>query len=233
LFLISTANTILKQRKNQNKLDYTDESYTITVNSVASNGLSASITSSSTVPLVGDIIVENNVISRIKSVTDNGSSIYGLTFESQVTLTAGSRTLYKGYQSQIKFAPFHGGLTNREKHFAQFQVHTKDRSITTCEISFSNDQFGGSEVTEWHVSDVAGSGGWGNEPWGFFEWGLEDGIDLSYTTKPAPPIRIYVPRFSARATFIQAIISHRGGAEPMNIQSVGYQVRAYQERVSK
>lgn len=233
LFMVSTANTILKQRKNQNKIDYCDESYTVTVNTVASDMLSATISSASTVPMIGDVIIQNNVITRIRSVVDNQSSNYTITFEAKSTLTVGSRTLYKAYESVMKFAPFHAGLTIREKHFAQFQVHTKDKSISYIQMSFTTDQFGGSEVTDWHLSDVAGSGGWGNEPWGFFDWGLEDGIDLSYTTKPAPVIRIYVPRFAARATFIQAYLNHRSAAEPMNIQAIGYQLRAYQERVTK
>jgi len=233
LYLVTTDNKIKKQRKNQNKLDYCDEDYSITVNSIASDNLSANITAIGFTPEVGDVIVQNNVITRLRAVTDNGGSNFGVDFEAITTLTTGSKTLYKAYSSGIKFAPFHGGLTIREKHFAQFQIHTKDRSISYIEISFANDQFGSSEVTEWHLSDVAGSGGWGNEPWGFFDWGLEDGIDLSYTTKPAPPIRIYVPRFAARATFIQAILNHKSAAEPMNIQSIGYQIRAYKERVSR
>lgn len=231
MFYISTDNKIKKERKNQNKLDYVDESYSITVDSVGN--ATANITSLSAIPAEGDVIVQSNVISRIKSATSLGAGAYALTFEAAGNLQTGANTLYKGYQADIKFAPFHAGLTNREKHFAQFQIHTKDRSITKMYINFANESFGSSETTTWSIANVAASGGWGNEPWGFFPWGLEDGINLSYETKPAPPLRLYVPRFAARCTFIQAILTHKMGAEPMNIQAIGYQLRPYQERVSR
>jgi hypothetical protein len=233
LFYISMSNTVKKERKNQNKLDYTDESFAITVNSVTNSGATANITSSLSIPASGDVIVQSNVISRIKLVTSLGAGAYSIQFEQAGNLQTGANTIYKGYTAEIKTAPFHGGLTNREKHFAQFQVHTKDRSISVIEMTFANESFGSSEATTWRLSEVASSSGWGNEPWGFFPWGLEDGINLSYGTQPAPAIRIYVPRFAARGTYIQAILSHTMGAEPMNIQAIGYQLRAYQERVSR
>ncbi len=232
LFMIDTNNKVKAERKNQNKLDFTDESYSITVNSVSGAGKYCNITSSSYIPKEGDVIAQSQTLCRIKTANPSATT-YDIEFEVPTPITTGTKTIYEAYTATMKFSPFHGGLTNREKHFAQFQVKSRDRSISTLYITFTNDIFGGSEETIWRLSNVAASGGWGNEPWGFFEWGLEDGINLSYSTKPATPIRTYIPRFAARATFIQPVLIHKMGAEPMNIQSIAYQLRPYEERVSK
>jgi len=233
LHLISTDNTIRRQRKQQNRLDYVDESYAITVDTVAGDASYAEITSASYIPKFGDIIVENGVINRIITVASLGSNQYRLTFDTDTNLVVGANTIYEAYQSDIKMVPFHGGLVNREKHYPQFQVHTRNRALTALDVTFSNDTYGSSELTEWRESNVTVSGGWGNEPWGLFGWGQENGINLTFGTQPSTVIRLYVPRFAARSSFIQATLCHRIGGEPMNIQAMGYQVRAYKERVTR
>lgn len=236
LYTISTDNKIKKERKNQNKLDYCDESYSVTVVSVASDKLSAVITSASITPQSGDVLVKSDVISRIKTVAATlNPNEYTLTFEFQTNLAAADTpTLYKKFETRIKHAPFTGGMTYRSKQFSQFQLHTRDKSMTTMEVTFSNDTYGGSETTEWRASEISDSaGGWGLEPWGFFPWGNPDGINLTYETQAAPILRIYVPLFAQRSSFIQAILEHKMAAEPINIQAIGYTVRGYGERVSK
>jgi hypothetical protein len=113
------------------------------------------------------------------------------------------------------------------------QVHTKDPSISELTVSFANDSFGSSEFTTWKQKDIAFQGGWGQLPWGFFPWGLEQGINLTYSTQPSPIVRLYIPLFAQRSTFLQPILQHVQAAEPMHIQSVGFQVRGYGERVSR
>jgi hypothetical protein len=80
---------------------------------------------------------------------------------------------------------------------------------------------------------ASASGGWGFEPWGFFPWGLADGIDIQYLTQPALIVRLYVPLFQQRNTFIQPYLVHRQGGESLDIQAMSWAMRAYAERVSK
>lgn len=233
LFLITLGNIIAKERKNQNKLDYTGESYPATVITVGADNFSAKINTSAVTPEAQDILVLNEVITRIRTVSANGPD-WDVTFEYPTNLTPGSAPiLYSQFYTQIKMAPFHAGMIDRSKQFAQFQVHTKDPSISVLDISFATDTFGSSELTTWRQSNIGASGGWGNQPWGFFPWGLQNGINLTYATEQALPIRIYVPLFAQRSTFIQAILEHRAAGEQLNIQSLGYQVRGYGERVSR
>lgn len=233
LFLISTGNKILKERKLQNKLDYTGQDYPTTNISMATDKLSGVFSISAVNPQPGDVIVFANLISRIATVTPSGSNFL-VTFESVSNISTGNVcTLYQRFKSTIKLSPFHAGQTNREKQFAQFQIHTKEASISTLDISYSNDTFGSSEFTTWKQNNVTQQGGWGQLPWGFFPWGLDQGINLTYSTQPAPIVRTYVPLFAQRSSFIQPILEHNAGAEPLNIQAMGFQVRGYNERVSR
>lgn len=233
LFLIGTGNAIAKERKNQNKLDYTGQDYAVTVTSVASNGMSAVVSFPTSVPQPGDILVSNSVISRIKTVASLGGPSYSLTFYLTTSLAAGSATHYEKYAATIKFAPFHAGAINRAKQFSQFQVHLRDPGASIFNVTFSNEFFGSSESVDWNAYQLAGQSGWGDLPWGFFPWGLDDGINLTYTTQPAPCVRLYIPRFVQRGVFIQPLLVHDSAGERLSIQEIGYTVRGYGERVSK
>ncbi len=232
LYLISEANVLMKERKNQNKLDYTGQDYPATVISVTGDGLAALINLGAVTPQPGDILVLNDVISRIKYVTIAGPDFI-VGFYRKTNLAAGSATLYSRYDSTVKFAPYHGGAVNRGKQFSQFQVHLRDAGVSALDIVFANDSFGSSELTTWDASDVSSGDGWGFSPWGLFPWGLDDGINLTYTTQPGPIVRTYVPRFAQRCTFIQAVLTHSVAGERLGIQEIGYTVRGYGERVSK
>lgn len=234
LFLISTNNAIAKERKNQNKLDYTAQDSAITIVSVAANGLSAVVTAAF-IPQANDIIVAADTISRIKTVFGSGGT-YTVSFYQQTNLTAAaSARYYAKYVSTIKFAPFHGGQVNRMKQFAQFQLHMRDNGASLFDVSFSNDTFGSSETVTWDAisTGISSQGGWGFSPWGLFPWGQDSGINLTYITQPGPIVRTYVPRFAQRSTFIQAMLTHAAAGERLGIQEIAYSVRGYGERVSK
>lgn len=233
LFLINMANKIKKERKNSNRLDYTGESYSATCVSIAADKRSGIFTTSPITPVVGDVFVYLNIISKIQSVTPVGGTFQiGFVAASNI-VAAAAIILYQKFDSTIKMSPFHAGAIDRHKQFAQMQVHTKGPDITALDISFSGDTFGSSEVTNWRQDLVGATGGWGEFPWGFEPWGLDSGIELTYSTQPATIIRTYVPLFAQRGTFIQAILEHKTGAEPMNIQSLGFDVRGYGERVTR
>lgn len=234
LYYIDLDNKLRRERKNQNKLDFCDDSYATTVLSVSSDKLSASITSASIAPAPGDVLVQSNVISKIKTATLVTGTTYTVEFWSRTNLVAAQTpTLYRGIEHDMVFAPFHAGKTNVRKQFAQYQVHTRDQSLTNMTLSFSNDIYGGSEEVAWNSSAIAGQGGWGDLPWGVFPWGLESGTTLQFDTTPAAIIRIYVPRLVQRGIFIKARLQHRVATESLNIQATGFQVRGYGEKVSR
>lgn len=236
LFLITYGNKIFKERKTQTRIDYCGQNYNVTVTSVASDFRSAVVTSASVAPEEGDVIVKSNVFSRIRTVTSLGANSYNLTFRTPTNLAAlDAVILYEGYVTEIDFAPFHAGQVGMMKQFSQMQLHTRSPNVTRLELNFSGYIYGGSETTYWDNSNVYESGalGWGLFPWGFEPWGQPDAIDIPQGTKPAPPIRIYIPRFQQRNTYIKTKLIHREAGESMDIQALDYAVRPYRERVSK
>lgn len=233
VYLVSTANTILKQRRVYNRTDFVDEAYSASIVTVAGDLLSATLTVSNYNPLPGDVIVYNGVLSIIATSAVN-TGVWTVTFATPSNLVANTTaTIGQAFTATIKFAPFTGGMTNRAKQFAQMTVRTRDSNVSSLTASFTTDFFGGSEVTTWKALSVSSNLGWGLFPWGFSPWGQANGIDLNFQTTGAAPIRIYVPLFAQRGAYIQCVLTHSTGGEPLNIQAVGYQVRGYGERVSR
>lgn len=231
LFLIS-SNKILKERKKQNRIDYCGQNVATTIVSVAPDKLSAVISMLGT-PVVGDILEKSNQFSRITAVTASGPD-WLIDFAAPTNVVAADTPfLYRAYESQWIMSPFHAGSIGRTKHFSQLQIHTRTPSITRIKVDFIGQTFGGDATTEWKTVNVAPSEGWGESPWGFFNWGLDDGIKNIYNTTPAPVIRLYVPLFQARSTFIKAILTHKEAGEAIDAQALAWSIRGYNERVSK
>ena len=232
MFIINGDGDILRERKNHNRIDYCGQNYAATVVSVASDKLSAVITTSAT-PEIGDILVKSDAFSRIVSVAASGTN-WNVGFRRQTALApSDSAILYDSYTTTIKLAPFHAGSVGRNKQFAQMQMHLRDNSVTNLTIYFSNETFGGSDTIFWESHLVSDSSGWGMFPWGLASWGNPDGISENYETSPAPVIRTYPPITHQRGTYIQPVIQHDNAGESIKLQSISFAVRGYGERTSK
>jgi len=230
LYYISTDNEIQRERKVQNRTDFADQNHTITIDAIS--GLTVTFTISTAVPEEGDMIVKDSVITYIDS---DPSLIAGNQYSATVSAVnnlavSDTPILYERFERIVKLSPFHAGLVGRMKLFAQMSVHLRDNSISKATISFTGQTYGGSSEIEWNSS--ISFAGWGNFPWGFEPWGQETGIELTTRTQPAPVIRVYVPPFQARNTFLQPIITHTRAGEPTNIQAFSFAIRPYGERVS-
>ena len=230
LYYISTDNDIQRERKNQNRTDYADQNHSTTIDAIS--GLTITLTCAGTQPQQGDMLIKDNVITHIDSEVEliSGNQ-YTFTVTSTNNLSAADTpTLYERFKRTIKLAPFHAGLVGRLKFFAQMSVHLRDNSMSKATITFSGQTYGGSSEITWTSQTI--SAGWGNFPWGFEPWGQETGIELTTGTQPAPVLRVYIPRFQARNTFIQPIINHIQAGEPTNIQAFSFAVRPYGERLT-
>jgi len=230
----SNSLTIKRERKNQDRTDFCGQNYATTVNSVDSDLKGAVITSAVGTPMSGDVLELGGSFSRITTVTQLGASLYAVRF-ARVTALVATNTpiLYAAYTARVKMAPIHAGTVGRSKQFAQMQLHSRTPSITFLGITFINAQFGGSEEVDWDGTLVNTGGGWGNDPWGFFGWGNQDGIANVYSTQPSPVVRIYIPLFAQRTTYLQPIIEHTQAGEAIEIQAMTFAVRQYNERVSR
>lgn len=234
IFLISQLNEILKERKKQTKLDYSGQNFDCFIESVADDKLSADVVFPDGItPEDGDVLVKSEVISRVSGEPLLvGFNAWRLKFDKTTNLEAEDEVfLYSRLVSTIKLAPFHAGLVGKAKHFSQMQVHLRDDSTSKLTISFTGNTFGSSEIINW-VSQLTRPG-WGLFPWAFAPFGQADSIYLTQGTNPAPIIRVLVPSYQARNTFIQPYITHKEAAEPLNFQALSFAVRSYAERVSR
>lgn len=229
MYYISINNKLMKERKNQTKIDYCGQNHSTTVTAV--DGTDITITITSTAPQPGDILVLNNVVNIINAVTTITPTSYTCTCNQTTNLSVSDTPiLYESYKAKIKLAPFTGGLVGRSKQFAQYQVHFRDESCTRLLVYFTGYTYGGSSATDWQARTLVS--GWGNFPWGYEPWGQQSGINLLSGSQAAPVCRIYVPRFQQRGTFLQPIIENEIAGEALNIQAMSFAVRAYNERVS-
>lgn len=235
------GNYILRQRRAQNVTDFSSEFCTGTA--IANPDFMSAVVEltgggNPFIPANGDVVLYNNVFSRIQTVTQFGA-FYTLTFNTATNIpgTPVDVVFYQAFESVMNFSPFHAGQVGREKQFTEFQIHLRQNSITNLDIAFATESFGSSEQVDWSVIRVTESNlsidGWGLNPWGIFPWGQEQSINIAPGTSPAVIIRTYVPLYAARSTWIAPVLNHRQAAEPLLIQSMSWTVRGYGERVTR
>jgi hypothetical protein len=231
LYSVDGDNVIVRERKSQNRLDYCDEDYAVTVLTTPST-TTATLNIVGATAEVGDIVVIDDIINRITAITSvNGVLTYTFARAFSFEATDTGR-LYKGITSTIRLSPLTGGDSSRFKQFSEFTINYRNATaLSRVTVSFLTDSLSGSTATEW-VSTVL-EDGWGNAPWGNFGWGQEEGINSVYETSNAQPLRIYVPLEASRATYIQANIEHSAAAESLMIQSIAYTSRVYGQRISR
>lgn len=249
LHTITIGNKIARQRKNQTKLDFAGQNYVVSVTALDSSN-TVTMTSTSVAPQVGWIVVFNNVINRITAVTLISGDSYTITFERDTTVTVTgvgwggepwgeftwgslSPVMYAGYETVMKLAPFHGGSVGRFKQFAQMQLHQRGGALSGIEIAYSGASSSSSKSVAWDSSGISSDTGWGLGYWGNFAWGDEEGISIISGTQAGSIVRVYVPIEQQRTTFLQPVLTHRRAAEEINLQAIGFSVRAFQERVSR
>lgn len=230
MFQINLTGDILRERKTQTRYDYSDQNYSVHVDDLTGNTMTVTMIA---VPEKGDMIVKDEVITRIVS---DPVALDPVTYTFEVSnsnnlVTGDTVILYGRIVRRIKWSPFTCGSVTAMKLFNQMVIELRDDNLSACKIYFSGYQYGGSPEIDWESN--FGQGGWGELPWGLFPWGEQDGIDMTQGTQPASPIRVYIPQFQARTTFLQPILEHIQAGEATNIQSISFLVRVYDERPSR
>jgi hypothetical protein len=233
LYTVASSNVIKKERKKQTRIDFTGQNYSCTLNTIATDGLSGTLTISGYTPAEGDVLVKNSVITWITGATLVSGTTFSIGLNQKTNLAASdSLILYSAFTKTVKLAPYHGGLVGRLKVFSKMLVHCKDQNISKAYIYFANNYFAGSQITTWTMNSGS-SGGWGNEPWGFFPWGDTIGTEITQGTLPAPVLEINVPSFAARCSFLQPYFKFMNGADMLNMQAISFTLRTYGERITR
>lgn len=224
-YVIDTNDSIRKIRKLNTKLDFCDESSAVSaVSNIATDLYSADIVSPLTL-VAGDVIVWNNIINRISSVV--GSTV---TFYNTINFTiADLPTHYKQIVSTIVFSPT-GAAENILRQWSELSIHYRNASCNVIDIGFVSDA---NEVP--NQSWVSGSlaGGWGDLPFGQFEFGLSETTTIDFGSYASEPTRIYIPIECQLSTWLQLKLEHTQAAEQLNIQGLGFVVRDLSNRISR
>jgi len=239
IYMITKDGLLTKERKNFTKIDYCDQNFDITVDSVDSDLMGANITSVVAFPEAGDIIVKNSTITRIRSVTDLTGNQYRLIFGNSTNIEAADTPiLYDGFLARVVMSPFHGGVKSALKQFSECHVHFRTHGITKATLDFRGQYYNSAGEFDWLDNKVldgksSAGGGWGLDPWGQFPWGNVDSDLLQYGTQSILAIRMLVPILAARNPFIQLKFEHKEAAEPLEIQAITWLVRTYGTRFSR
>ena len=233
LYLVTLNNTILRERKSQTRIDFSDQFYPSTILAVAPSLTNISFSVVGVIPEAGDMFVFGNAITRLKTLPAIiGINQYSADVQSPTGLLAGDTPIfYKGIRSIVATSPFHAGATGRAKQFSQMQLHFRSDQCSRLGIFFTGDVYLGSDPITWQA--LWQRAGWGFFPWAFDFFGQGDGIDLPIGTAPAPICRIYVPIQQQRTTFIKTYIEHTEAGEQINLQAQSWAIRAYAERVTR
>lgn len=231
LYFLTMDNIILREKKSQNRLDYSDAEFTVTILSTPSTTTATmSIVGGSAA--VGDVVVidDTEILNRIVSV-DGSVYTFARPFSFVATDTG---ILYKSITSVIRTSPLTGGDTSRWKQFSEYKTSFRNNAACSrMSTYFLTDDVPGSEATEWESVSAASTGGWGDLPWGGFPWGLEEGTNAVFETNASQPMRLYIPLEAQRGTFIQAHMEHSSAAENIAMQSIAYTARIYGQRTTK
>lgn len=224
-YAITTADSIIKMRKLSTKLDFCEESATVSsISGVAGDNLSCTVVSTLTLA-AGDVLVWDSTINRIESVA--GAVC---TFTNNINFTASDLPVhYKAVTSTITFSP----MVDAENNLYQFQelsLHFRNQSCSTIDIGFVSDT-SEKALETWTNSTLAG--GWGELPWGSFEWGLTETTTIDLKTYSTDPVRVFIPIECQYSTWLQPKLSHHQAAEAINIQGLGLQVRKISNRIAR
>lgn len=231
--VLLSGTQILKERKNLNRLDYCSRSYSITVDSVAADKLSATFTAlGDELPEIGDAIVYNSVIQVIVASAAEGATTR-FYFTNPVNFVATDTVgHYKYIASRVRIAPLTLGNTSYMKHVSECQIHTRNgQSLSQLQLSFISDSSAGSSPVDWKSS--TGTVGWGLQRWGLFAWGNENTTVINYETAPGQLVRSWVPTECARCTWLQTELEHTVAAESVDLQSIGFVARPYGMKSSR
>lgn len=225
-YTVGLNNEILKERKDQTKLDYCgDSTSSVVVNSVASDLKSAVMTSILTIN-DGDVFVYAGTINRVSSVS--GSTI---TFQSAVNFTAGQTpTHYQRIVSNFTISPIVGENTGTLKQYSEQTLQFRNLSCSSMLLGWITET---TETGYMTWNSYLSALGWGQDTWGAFDWGQGETTTLDYTTYINQPSRVFIPIQVQLATWIKLKMKHQVAAETINLQEINIVTRNISSRVSK
>jgi hypothetical protein len=183
LYMGGVDGYIYKERKALNSSDYVDDSYSITINSIAGNILTISPNPNIA---INQIIRKGAVSSVVTLVAGNN-----VTIESATGFTTGAANSYEPIESIIEWSQNDSQNPGILKHWREITMLFRAADFTSIELGFASNFDSNVEYTE--ITPIR-SDLWGSFAWGAIPWGI--GTGLAY------PIRTYIPLLKRRAAWV-------------------------------
>jgi hypothetical protein len=178
-------NKVSVERKNFNRTDYSDESWTVTLNSFS--GVTANVTST-TEPQVGDLLYQGALArALITAVDETTPGVYSLTTDDTVAWSLGvTTTVFPAIDNTVLSLPMAMGEPESKKNVREVSYHFRTPGFKMGNGLFRTDL--NPELREVPFS----LGGFGQVNWGAFAW-TQNAV--------ARNRRVSVPAYQRRASF--------------------------------
>lgn len=152
------VNKISKERKNFDRTDYADESFTLNIVSSSDTSVTVDTTVGVT---AGDLLYVDPILqATVVSVT----SATVLEIHETVPWAAGTATVFTGIANRLVYSPVFSGGPEQLKHYREVNYHFRRPAFSLGQATFSSD------LNPQENTKTLALGGWGDPEWEGFAW---------------------------------------------------------------
>lgn len=183
LYIADGSSNVFQERKNFQTSDYSDQKYTVTINSVTLATNTITLASSLNVQ-IGDTLQQTVSGTQYSTqVTGNNSGTGVITVTSAAGFAAGSAEDYRVIAIKIRYAPITGGFAEYNKRILNWNFFFENANFSTITALFSSDY----QVAQETVTlTPQGSNGWATLAWGTFPFGVSTVPEQTIPCWPTP-----------------------------------------------
>lgn len=169
LYVTDSLGNVFQERKNYQNSDYSDELYTVTINST--NVSAGTITLASSVNVqIGDTLQQTVAGTQFSTQVTGNNLVTGvINVQSAAGFAAGSAQNYRAIQTKVRYCPVTCGFPQYNKRFLQWDFAFENANFASLPVSFTTDYITAQETISLIPKT---SGGFGTLPWGTFPWGI-------------------------------------------------------------
>lgn len=168
---VAYGTSVYQERKSLSNLDYSDQSYAITINSISTTNKTFTLASSVNV-LIGDIIKQTVSGTEYSTqITANNTTTGVIGVSTTTGFTAAAATDYRSISTLLQYAPMTCGFPLNLKKYSKWNFSFINANFASINIYFTSNFYPTPEIAT--LSPVS-NGGWGAEPLGFgtIPWGV-------------------------------------------------------------
>lgn len=170
LYVTDKNSNVFQERKSFSNVDFADESYSITINSINTTTMVFTLASSVNVT-VGDIIQQTNSGEQFSTqVTSNNTTTGDVGVTSVTGFVTGTAMDYKSIVTSIQYAPLTCGFPQNLKKLLNWKFAFSNANFDSMDVSFTSDIY---QTPETATLTPISTGGWGVGGFGVRPWGVD------------------------------------------------------------